>query len=258
MSNANGVGTVSPNFGAGAWSPLQLGASLKYWILATKGITLGIGTNIVEWDDQTTNAQNYVAINPNIDNPSELIDAKGRPYANFDGSKTLFTATNSLATGAKTIISVFQLNNLPGVGNEVVLTSKYTSGTEGTEIGFANLGVGYQPIIWIFDVVAGNSAGIAVPLDTNIHRMIIQFNGVDGSAASSYTCNYDGVNVAVVGTGAYGMAANGKNSLGSRISSTFGISIGMNGRIYESQGIQGLLSPTNLAHEVQYLANKYS
>jgi len=75
-------------------------------------------------------------------------------------------------------------------------------GSRVNEIYFCNSG-GYQPVHWRLDFSngAGNGVGLATPLDTDWHTLLIVYDGVSNTNPSSYTAYLDGVATAVVASG---------------------------------------------------------
>ena len=89
MPESSGIGPMSANFGSGvSWTPLKLGSALKFFIDRGSGMTLGTGTNIDQWADQTSNAQNYNAIAPNTTVPTR-VSLGGLVGASFSGTEAL-------------------------------------------------------------------------------------------------------------------------------------------------------------------------
>jgi hypothetical protein len=130
-------------------------------------------------------------------------------------------------SGAATLCFDFQLTELPGSGTEFMLLAKLVGQSGGnyyvTDIYASNYS-GYTSLCWRFVYSAGATnpgVGYAATLDTNRHRLIVTYDGVDSSSATSYTVRLDGSNVTPTVTGNFGTSAT-YSTLGADYGSNYG------------------------------------
>ncbi len=117
-------------------------------------------------------------------------------------NRRLTRSTTAPASGASTFGIKFRLASLPGSGVFALPVRLAAGGSRVNEIYLCNSG-GYQPYHWRLDFTngAGNGVGIATPLDTDWHTLLIVYDGGGDTLPGSYTAYLDGEAVAVVASG---------------------------------------------------------
>lgn len=172
------------------------------------------GDLVRRWVDTSGNARH---LNVSQGSPSyEVPSGNSRGSVRFDTGEQLARASTGLS-GAQTWALSFKLDATPGSGafGNLFTLSDGGAGTFG-ELWVANSG-SYRPLYWRLGYTqgsAGNGVGIAVTLDTSWHTLLITYDGVSSTTASSYTAYYDGSVASVIASGSNSGTAGSSMLLG--------------------------------------------
>ena len=178
------------------------------------------GDAVRRWVDTSGNARHLNVLNgtPTYVEPS----GNSRGSVKFDSAESLERASVGLA-GAQTWALSFKLDATPTSGNFGCLMTLSDGGANTFgELWIANSG-SYRPLYWRLGYTqgtAGNGVGIATTLDTTWHTLLITYDGVSSTAASSYTAYLDGVAQTVVASGSNSGTAGSNLKLGRNTSYT--------------------------------------
>jgi hypothetical protein len=227
-------------------NPSMLTTGLKLWLRADAGVTVGIGTNVKGWADQTGNYP--LTQNVAVDQPTLVTnDCNGEPAIRFsnynNGNVGAEVLTNSASMGAginadMTIIAV-GVTTVPGASPQY---SVYLG--NGTNTGVSRA-LGYNNSLQYFNATGSTNTGTATPP--------AQTFVADG--ASLNTNSPPAVTFYRNGTSISGSPSN----LSSVQSVNSGISVGSlwQGDICEALVYDHQLTSTELNEVSLYLANKY-
>jgi alpha-tubulin suppressor-like RCC1 family protein len=217
-----------------AANPDVLTTGLEAWYKADSGVTLGIGSNVISWADQTGN--NNLSQQAELGQPTLIAsDSNGEPGLRFGGSQSL-TSPNSLGVGVNADMTIVAVGMTTTPANQQY--SLYLgNGTAGE-----TRALGYQSSNEFFDATGSSASGAAAPSANAFATEAASIN----STLTSVTFYQNGVQTA---TGSISGLSNPSN----------GISLGTawQGDISEVLVYDHQLSSSELQEVGVYLADKY-
>ena len=236
-----------------AWDPRDTG-QVAFWVRGDFGVGLkywndASGRNLCAYQDFGTGYE------PVVDDTA----VNGKPGARFDGTTYYKLPTLPIGDSAGlgyvyTTVIVYQLDSTLAASSYSILM--YALDDEGYSNAFllAGSSTGYEPFAMKSRYAATDVAvgfGSAAMYDANGHAVITTYDGVDSTAASSYTGANNGVAQTVIGDGAFVNLALG--SIGGDASAATGLV----GVIAEIIVFQGALSAGERNSLDEYLSRRY-
>jgi len=107
-------------FGAGVWTPADLGASLALWLDADDASTITLnGSTVSQWADKSGNSRNFSQATASAQPTYSATVLGGKPALTFDGTADFMSAGDTLDVGTTslTIMTVvkYATNNQSGI-----------------------------------------------------------------------------------------------------------------------------------------------
>jgi hypothetical protein len=192
----NVVVVVPVTVQSGAWIPTS-SAGLEQWIKGDAGIT--IGTGVSAWADQSGKGRGY-AQPTGSKQPLNSNTINGLAVVTFDGVDDVLDGSGVFPTampaGPYTEIVVFKLVGTPGATKTML--QDVSDGTVMSAVVFNNGSAKYM-----IDGGNGNANARTIPdgVDTNLHKLIITWDGAQALANADYAVRLDAVAKAVSASG---------------------------------------------------------
>lgn len=263
LSNAWGVPNNSQQYTTDGYGLVHLvggsGASDLAIYRGDLGLTYGTD-GYINWADQSLNANTFAQATATLQ-PVQSYTINSQACMSFSGSTAMSAPIYYPIAGvAKGIMLVYKLTTVPtsGTGVDVALNLKNASSTF-SAIYFFNNYSAFSNISYCFDVATSTVfSGINPTIDTNVHTLIIQYNGGTNSSSSSYTTYFDGVLTAQgAGTGSTTSTAGNLCSVGGILSSSNSMSNATHIDIAELHAFTGTLTPQQIAAIQSYWTTRY-
>jgi hypothetical protein len=228
---------------------------LVCWLRGDLGITLGTGSNVASWADQSGLGNNAVQATSTKQPTTSTIGVQSAVA--FSGTQA-FTFSNAFTDGPATIIVVHQQAAQPANGQFYSLARPKNSDVTFFEIGLFN-GGGYESTSWKqgYGSVTGAGSGINPTLDLNVHALMVTYNGAGNGTPANYRANLDGTTQSVVASANFLAQTTDLGALGGRISSANAVTFGYDGAIAEVIIYNQALSAANIAVLNTYLQQRY-